>query len=212
MFTSLRVGLSVAKGSALSLGLPLKGVSTLDALVRTANREPRTAHREPPTHTADWLVPLIDARKGEVYAALYRGGEHMADFLIINPRQVASAVIELTSSSPQPSPLRGEGETGKNSNRRFLLLGTGARRYRNELAETFGTSAEFLELDYPSPEVIAFEARDRIEHGEADSLNDLSPLYLRRTDAELRRDGHPSSPQPSPQRGEGEKSTLPNAH
>jgi len=61
-FTGLRVGLSYGKGLARALGIPITGVSSLDAIVMAARIEPREGT----------VCPVIDARRGEVYAALYR--------------------------------------------------------------------------------------------------------------------------------------------
>ena len=64
-FTSTRMGLAAARGLALSLGVPLAGVSTLDALAAGA----------------PGAVPIVDARRGEVFVA--------------GPRAVAPADIEV---------------------------------------------------------------------------------------------------------------------
>jgi len=58
-FTGLRIGLSTAKGLALSWGLQLVGVPTLAALAAVANAE------------EGLVCPMLDARRGEVYTALY---------------------------------------------------------------------------------------------------------------------------------------------
>ncbi len=50
-FTATRIGLAVARGLALSLDLPVAGVSTLDALAASTERS----------------FPIIDARRGEVF-------------------------------------------------------------------------------------------------------------------------------------------------
>jgi len=52
-FTGTRIGLAVARGLALALGIDGAGVSTLDALATGA----------------DGAVPVIDARRGEVFVA-----------------------------------------------------------------------------------------------------------------------------------------------
>jgi tRNA threonylcarbamoyladenosine biosynthesis protein TsaB len=52
-FTSTRIGLALARGLALSLDLPVAGVSTLDALAAAA----------------DEVYPVVDARRQEVFVA-----------------------------------------------------------------------------------------------------------------------------------------------
>ena len=59
-FTGLRVGIATAKGLAVTLGLPVAPVPTLDALAAIL-----------PFADAP-VCPLLDARKGEVYCCLYR--------------------------------------------------------------------------------------------------------------------------------------------
>jgi len=63
-FTSLRVGLATAKGICLARGLPLVGVSSLAAMAWQ-----RRAWIE------GLACPVLDARRGEVYAGVFRAGE-----------------------------------------------------------------------------------------------------------------------------------------
>lgn len=60
-YTGLRVGLSTAKGIALGTGVPLIPLSTLQVLGQALLR----------SHPGRWVMPAIDARRQEVYAALY---------------------------------------------------------------------------------------------------------------------------------------------
>jgi len=60
-YTGLRVGLSTAKGMALGLDLPLISVSTLEALAEGTLL----------AFPGHWVMPAIDARRLEVYAALF---------------------------------------------------------------------------------------------------------------------------------------------
>ena len=64
-YTGLRVGVSTAKGLCFGAGLPLLSAGTLDVLVREAHRlgvVPAGCHR---------IVPMVDARRMEVYTALF---------------------------------------------------------------------------------------------------------------------------------------------
>jgi tRNA threonylcarbamoyladenosine biosynthesis protein TsaB len=63
-FTGLRVGLSYVKGIALGAGLKTAGIPSLDAIALTAADK---IHRA----SGVTVCPIIDARKGEVYTALY---------------------------------------------------------------------------------------------------------------------------------------------
>lgn len=64
-YTGLRVGVSTAKGLCFGAGVPLLAVSSLDALVGEALSSPETM-----TGVAK-IVPLIDARRMEVYCSVY---------------------------------------------------------------------------------------------------------------------------------------------
>jgi tRNA threonylcarbamoyladenosine biosynthesis protein TsaB len=63
-FTGLRIGVSTIKGLALAMGKPVVGVSTLEALAMNA------------MPSAHLICPMLDARKNQVYAGLYRMGPH----------------------------------------------------------------------------------------------------------------------------------------
>ena len=62
LFTGLRVGLATARTIATARGIPAVGVTSLEALAHPHRRRPGT------------LVPVVDARRGEVYWAASEGG------------------------------------------------------------------------------------------------------------------------------------------
>lgn len=64
-YTGLRIGLSLAKGLAFSLGVPLIGVSTLKIMAVKA------MFRNFDFTGSEILVPMIDARRMEVFAGAY---------------------------------------------------------------------------------------------------------------------------------------------
>jgi len=65
-YTGLRIGLSLAKGLCMGLGIPLIGVPTLKVLTTQAMFSPRL-----PMDGSVIFVPMIDARRMEVYTATY---------------------------------------------------------------------------------------------------------------------------------------------
>ncbi len=92
-FTGLRIGLATAQGIAHAHGLELRRVSSLAALALGA--EPLAAGDE----RVDSVLALIDARRGELFAALYAGGrERLAPFAA-PPEEVAQRVAA-TGLSP----------------------------------------------------------------------------------------------------------------
>ena len=65
-YTGLRVGVSLAKGLCFGAGIPLIGINTLDLI----------AHQAAGMYKGDrpdFIVPMIDARRMEVYQAVYDG-------------------------------------------------------------------------------------------------------------------------------------------
>ncbi|MFM1847005.1 MAG: hypothetical protein RL417_479 [Pseudomonadota bacterium] len=83
-FTGLRIGYSFARGVALSLGIPLHGVSSLHGAAYEFRRE------------AEAIAPLLDAGRGEVFMAVYRAsGDSLTEVAkpAIVPRATMGAFI-----------------------------------------------------------------------------------------------------------------------
>ena len=70
-FTGLRIGVATARGLSQALGVALHPVSSLAALAAGV-----VAATGAPPGTP--ILPLIDARRGQVFASLYRAGEPLA--------------------------------------------------------------------------------------------------------------------------------------
>ncbi|BCS95809.1 tRNA (adenosine(37)-N6)-threonylcarbamoyltransferase complex dimerization subunit type 1 TsaB [Desulfoluna limicola] len=155
-FTGLRIGMSVVKGLAEVAGKPVAGISTLEALARGA-----VLANKP-------ILAMVDARKGEVYAALYapdgKGG-----------------VAELSSPeavSPEALLSRIDGDV--------LCVGTGAVAYREAIEEALGEKALFAaECNTIRPSVVASLAFEAFRRNDIVSAAAVSPLYLRKSDAEI---------------------------
>ena len=164
MFTGLRVGVTTAKALAQALRVPMIPVPSLDLLAY------------PLRYARSLVVPAIDARRNEVYYALYRtvpgGVQRASDYEIGTPDDL---VAELEA--------RGE---------EALLCGDGALRF----ASTF-RRVEHVELAGPAhaapslPALVELAAA-RYQREEFCAADDVLPLYLRKSDAELawdRKDG-----------------------
>lgn len=69
-FTGLRVGLALAQGLSLGLGVPLVGVSSLAVVAHGAKRIWKEQASES-TEPIPWFVPVLDARRDELFFAAY---------------------------------------------------------------------------------------------------------------------------------------------
>jgi tRNA threonylcarbamoyladenosine biosynthesis protein TsaB len=105
-FVGIRIGLATARGLAVSTGLPVAGVCTLDAIGRGIGEAADPGRS---------LLAVLDARRGEAFAALYSpDGGRLWEPFVASPPELAERVAEL----PRPP----------------LAAGSGAVRFRRELA------------------------------------------------------------------------------
>jgi tRNA threonylcarbamoyladenosine biosynthesis protein TsaB len=158
LFTGLRVGVETAKTLAQVLNVPIVGITSLDALAFAVR------------HTSRRIACVIDARRGEVFAAVYRavpgGVVRETDHLVLKPDHL---VAELQA-------VVGE----------VLCVGNGAILYRREI-EDLGSRVEFASPAAAHPDAAALVelAAPRFMREEHDRLFDVVPLYLRKSDAEI---------------------------
>jgi tRNA threonylcarbamoyladenosine biosynthesis protein TsaB len=97
-FTGLRVGIACAQGLALGLGIPLLGVTSLRAMARAV-----------PDSVVGTRVPLLDARRNEVFGAGYHTGSGTTELLAPLALPRASAVSTLKAQLPEPIVWLGSG-------------------------------------------------------------------------------------------------------
>ncbi|MFH1864609.1 MAG: tRNA (adenosine(37)-N6)-threonylcarbamoyltransferase complex dimerization subunit type 1 TsaB [Candidatus Eisenbacteria bacterium] len=152
-FSGLRVGLATAKGLAAASGLPVAPVETLAALAESARP------------FAGLVCPMLDARRGEVYAALFRLGEGRERVL---PDTAAAPAAMLES-------VRAASGGGT-----VLFLGSGASVSRDEISSLFGESARFPDDEVAAPDPVAMAAI--VAEGQLPDPAEaatLEPVYLR---------------------------------
>jgi tRNA threonylcarbamoyladenosine biosynthesis protein TsaB len=156
-FTGLRVAIATARALGLSRGLTVSGVCTLDAI--------GLALAEPAGDSA--RLAVIDARRGEAFAALYSpGGERVWEPRVCSP----SELVERLGALAAPP----------------LAAGSGAVRFRRQLA------SRGVEVPQDSDPVHRVAARHICALAAAEPAGEDSgppvPIYLRPPDAERWRD------------------------
>jgi tRNA threonylcarbamoyladenosine biosynthesis protein TsaB len=159
-FTGLRIGLSVAKGLASAWSKPIVAVPTLEALAYSALSLFRATGGE-------FIVPMIDARRNDVYAAVYR---------------VKNGIPEERSPS-QALPLEEFGDFIRDADT-VLVVGDGAVKCREFLTKS--NSRQDSRVLFPadgksscSASTVAFIGEHMLKDGRRADLESLEPLYVK---------------------------------
>jgi tRNA threonylcarbamoyladenosine biosynthesis protein TsaB len=158
LFTGLRVGVATGKTLAQVLTVPIVALTSLDVLAYAA----RATRRR--------IAAVIDARRGEVFFAIYRpvpgGVVRESEFTVGPPDHLVAELEALTGE--------------------VLCVGNGAILYADEIAEV-GARVEFASPSVAHPKAAALVelAVPRMLREEFDRVFDVAPLYLRKPDAEI---------------------------
>ncbi len=160
-FSGVRVGIATAKGLAVPLGLPVWGVPTLDAIAEAVQAERVAASAD--LDAVDWLCVMTDARRGEVYAALYRTRAGT------QPRPEAGAVAI--------APAAAAGWVRERASGAVLFAGSGATAYRQDLARAVGGDADIAPM--PSAERLVQGLAAHTMRRDPDEVNTLGSIYIR---------------------------------
>lgn len=173
-FTGVRIGVAAAQGFAFALGIPLAAVGTLEGLAEAAL-------------DTDWgvpgalVLPLVDARRGEVYASLYRVGPPLTAVWgpeTLSAGRLAEMILGLAPESARV-------EVG-------VLCGDGAALLAPFFPPGAGWEAPSI-LARPKAGAVARAGARKIARGETWNAETLQPVYLRKSDAEIVREKRPSS-------------------
>ncbi|HVF08767.1 MAG TPA: tRNA (adenosine(37)-N6)-threonylcarbamoyltransferase complex dimerization subunit type 1 TsaB, partial [Actinomycetota bacterium] len=158
LFTGLRVGVATAKTIAQVTNLPLVGITSLDALAYAVRHTPRR------------IAAVIDARRGEIFSAIYRavpgGIVRERDYEVLAPDRLAAEIQAMSGE--------------------VLAVGNGAMLYRHVLEE-IDSRIEFASpiAAHPNAAALVELAVPKLMREEHDRLYDVVPLYLRKSDAEI---------------------------
>ena len=95
-YTGLRIGTSMAKGLCYGLNVPLIPIPTLKVLCEAAKQstEYRVQSTEYRVQSTDILCPMIDARRMEVYAAIYDSRQLKVESLKLKENSARAVVVE----------------------------------------------------------------------------------------------------------------------
>lgn len=164
-FTGLRIGLSAAKGFSYATGKPIVSVPTLDAFARTL---PFSSH---------FICPMLDAKKNEIYTGLYKWDDGLCRKIIpetaVNPLEFLKNVKEFQELKHIKEPT--------------VFMGNGAKIYKDIITDVLKTNASFAPASRMSPSAagVAEIALEKLKDGIFAEPVNLTPLYIRKSEAEI---------------------------
>ena len=156
-FTGLRIGIATIKGFAISLNKPVISVPTLTGL----------AYNVP---TFDGIVcTVLDAKNDNVYSAIFNvknSPEMIGDYITDT---IETLISEL-----------------KKYDTKILFVGDGSVSFKEKFEAEFGENAYFMphHLNEQTAISIAKAALDKVNNNQFDTIDNLHPLYLRKSQAE----------------------------
>ena len=162
-FTGLRIGMTTMKTLAQVTGKPLVGVPTLDALAMNL------------TNKAGLVCPILNARKNEVYTAVYRWESNsylnrLTDYMAVSPAELIDKLKKFKDE-------------------KIIFLGDGVSVYKEYISERLGFRASWAVSTHllPRASQAAYLGMNLFKQGMAvDNLHDFQPLYIRPSEAEVR--------------------------
>ena len=145
-YTGLRIGASSAKGFCYGLQIPLIATNSLETMLEPfLNKE------------YDFIIPVIDARRMEVYSAVFDG----------NSGQVISAT---------EAKILDENSYQEYQDKKILFVGDGAKKAKEILQLE---NAEFNETVYPSAKYLIKKAVEKYNRQEFEDVAYFEPFYLK---------------------------------
>lgn len=143
-YTGLRIGVSAAKGLCFSLDIPLISVPTLDLLSRKLE-------------TANYIVPMLDARRMEVYSAVF-------DRYYNQVRETRAEVLNEESFVEYLEKTR------------VHFIGNGVAKFQDICQHE---NAIFHKQEYPSASEMAYIAETKYKKSDIEDVAYFEPYYLK---------------------------------
>ena len=153
-FTGLRIGVATAKGICYALDLPLIAIDTLKLMI-----QPYLKKKD-----IDFLIPMLDARRMEVYTAIYDNYENCV-------QQIKAQVLTENSFHKVVS------------DRNCLIIGNGAVKFQNIKPKIKAYFSEYIY--YPSAkDMCSLSWKHKLNRNYQD-INTFEPYYLKDFQATL---------------------------
>lgn len=161
-YTGLRIAAGYAKGLAWSLGIPLYSISTTQLICRSF----LASHQESLGDSA-LLMPMIDARRMEVYTALYSEEAHPEshiEALILTDESTQKELVERVGSQP------------------LYYFGSGAAKAEELFSQWLPQSRLVADI-YPHAKDMAPDALRLLREGQPLDVAYWEPFYLKEYEA-----------------------------
>lgn len=145
-YTGLRIGAASAKGFSYGLNIPMIAVNSMESMI-----EPFLGHNY------DFVVPLIDARRMEVYTAVYDG----------------LAGIEVSTTEAK---ILDETSFEEFKDKKVIFVGDGAKKAKEILNLP---QADFKDDVYPSAQFLIKRTLEKINNKDFEDTAYFEPFYLK---------------------------------
>ncbi|RKU20911.1 tRNA (adenosine(37)-N6)-threonylcarbamoyltransferase complex dimerization subunit type 1 TsaB [Candidatus Poribacteria bacterium] len=154
-FTGIRIGVATIKSLCYALDKPIVGVSTLEAVAYNLR------------WTNGTICPLLDARRSEIYGAIFQGGtkwQRLSEDLCLS---IDAFLNRLDTHAPPNSTIN--------------FVGDGLSTYGDAVREKLGEKADFADaiFNVPHGATIARLGSQRLQNGDIDNYWTLVPNYVR---------------------------------
>lgn len=144
-YTGLRIGVSAAKGLCFGLNIPLISLESLEILAQTQKNK-----------NYDLIIPMIDARRMEVYTAIFNSqGEKI---------------------QPIEAKILDENSFQEFKEKSIVFVGDGVEKSKNVLHLP---NAEFIQNTHPSAKFMFELAEEKFQHRQFEDVAYFEPFYLK---------------------------------
>jgi tRNA threonylcarbamoyladenosine biosynthesis protein TsaB len=173
-YTGIRIGLAAAKGLAVALHNKVYGLSTLRIIAENAR------------YASDWIAPVIDARRGYVYTALYQNKAE--ELKIVEAPTLIPAVEFGLQLAGLPA---------------VMLCGDGSKIHQTIWNKYPNLKIGPVDWDRPSGSAAARIGCKEFAWQTGTDIFQLIPCYLRKVEAEVRLEEklHAAQNRPNESRG-----------